>query len=65
MEDPVVPLERNLYCHLLAGLLWEPHYEKVLLKYGWEEVPNWACLFVNREKDYFSSEYVNDKKKAG
>ena len=20
MEDPVVPLERNLYCHLLAGL---------------------------------------------
>ena len=23
MEDPVVPLERNMYGHLLAGLLWE------------------------------------------
>ena len=23
MEDPVVPLERNPYGHLLAGLLWE------------------------------------------
>ena len=33
MEDPVVPLERNLYGHLLAGLLWERQFEKVLLKY--------------------------------
>ena len=23
MEDPVVPLERNLYCHSLAELFWE------------------------------------------
>ena len=23
MEDPVVPLERNLYGHFLSGLLWE------------------------------------------
>ena len=23
MEHPVVPLERNLHGHLLAGLLWE------------------------------------------
>ena len=22
MEDPVIPLERNLYHHLLEGLLW-------------------------------------------
>ena len=34
MEDPVVPLELNLYGHLLAGLLWERHFEKILLKYG-------------------------------
>ena len=33
MEDPVVPLERNLYGHPLAGLLWERQFEKVLLKY--------------------------------
>ena len=28
MEDPVVPLERNLYGHPLAGLLWEREFEK-------------------------------------
>ena len=31
MEDPVVPLERNLYGHPSAGLLWERQFEKVLL----------------------------------
>ena len=50
MEDPVVPLERNLYGHPLAGLLWEKQFEKVLLEHwqfekvplehGWEKVPN-------------------------
>ena len=34
MEDPVVPLERNLYGHPLAGLLWERQFEKTLLKYN-------------------------------
>ena len=37
MEDPVVPLERNLYGHPLAGLLWERHIEKILSKYGSSE----------------------------
>ena len=37
MEDPVFPLGRNLYGHLLAGLLWERQFEKILLKYGWEK----------------------------
>ena len=37
MEDPVVPLERNLYGHPLAGLLWERQFEKVLLQHGWEK----------------------------
>ena len=32
MEDPVVPLERNLYGHPLTGLLWERQCENVLLK---------------------------------
>ena len=53
MEDPVVLLERNLYGHLLAGLLWERHYDKILLKCGWEKVSNWECLFVHREKGLF------------
>ena len=26
MEDPVVPSERNLYVHPLAGLLWERQF---------------------------------------
>ena len=40
MEDPVVPLKRNLHGHPLAGLLWERHFERVLLEHGWEKVPN-------------------------
>ena len=40
MEDPVVPLERNLYGHPLAGLLWERQFENVQLKHGWEKIPN-------------------------
>ena len=50
MEDPVILLERNLYGHLLAGLLWERQLEKILLKYGWEKVSNCECLFVHCEK---------------
>ena len=65
MEDPVVPLERNLHGHPLAGLLWERQFEKVLLKHGWERVPNWECLFVHREKELVLSVYVDDIKLAG
>ena len=65
MEDPVVPLERNLYGHPLAGLLWERQFEKVLLKHGWEKIPNWECLFVHREKGLFLSVYADDIKLAG
>ena len=35
MEDPVVPLERNLYGHPLAGLLWERQFAKILVKHTW------------------------------
>ena len=65
IEDPVVPLERNLYGHPLAGLLWERQFEKVLLKHGWEKIPNWECLFVHREKGLFLSVYVDDIKLDG
>ena len=35
MVHPVVPLERNLYGHLVAGLLWERQFEKrVILQKG-------------------------------
>ena len=65
MEDPVVPLERNLYGHPLAGLLWERQFEKILLQHGWETVPNWECLFVHCEKGSFLFVYVDDIKLAG
>ena len=60
VEDPVVPLERNLYDHPLAGLRWERQFEKILLKYGWEKVSNRECLFVHREKGLFLSVFVDD-----
>ena len=41
MADPVVPLERNLHGHLLAGLFWERQLEKVLLQHAWEKFLNW------------------------
>ena len=65
MEDPVVPLERNLYGHPLAGLLWERQFEKVLLKYGWEKVFNWEYLFLHREKRLYLSVFVDDIKLVG
>ena len=35
---------------------------KVLLKHGWEKIPNWECLFVHRGKGLFLSVYVDDIK---
>ena len=34
IEDPGVPLEPNLYGHPLASLVWERHFEEVLLELG-------------------------------
>ena len=67
MEDPVVPLERNLYGNPLAGLLWERQFKKIQKKNGWEKVSNWKCLFVHREKGLFLSVCVcvDDINKAG
>ena len=47
MEDPVVSVERNLYGRPLAGLLWERQFEKILLKFGWENASSYTV-----EKDY-------------
>ena len=46
IEDPVVPFERNLHGHPVAGLFWERQLEKVLPGLGWRKVPNWQCLFA-------------------
>ena len=55
MEDPVVPLERNLYGHPMAGVQRERQCEKVLLEHGWEKVFNWECSFVHRARGLFFS----------
>ena len=34
----ILPLERNLYGHPLAGLLRERQFEKVSLEHGWEKI---------------------------
>ena len=54
-----------MYGHPLARLLWARPFEKILLKHGWEKVPNWECLFVHREQGLFLSVYVDDIKLAG
>ena len=51
MEDPVVLLERNLYGHFLAGLLWERHFEKVLLEHGWEKFQIENAYSCDEKKD--------------
>ena len=65
MEDPVVLLERNLYGHPLAGLLWERQFEKILLKYGWEKVSKLGISLCTSRKRLFLSVYVDDIKLAG
>ena len=53
MEDPVVLLERHLYGHPLAGLLWERQFEKILLKYGGRRFPIGNAYSYTVKKDYY------------
>ena len=59
MEDPVVPLERNLYGHPLAGLLWERQMEKVLLEHGLGESFLLEMLICHRARGLFLSVCVD------
>ena len=54
IEDPVVPLERNLCGHPLARLLWERQFEEALLELGWEKIQNWEGMIVHRKQGLFS-----------
>ena len=65
IEDPVVPLERNMYRHLLAvysgkGNSGEFYWNTVWKKF---QIGNIVC--VNREKGTYMSVYVNEMKLAG
>ena len=63
MEDPVVSLERNLYGHPLARLLWERQFEKILCKarLGESFKLGMSCS-LHRQKGLFLSVYVDDIK---
>ena len=50
MEDPVVPSERNLYGHPLAGLVWERQLGKALLEHGWVKSFEMRMLFRELRK---------------
>ena len=65
IEDPVVPLEQNLYGYpfgktIMAKAIWENLIEARL-----GESFNWECLFVHRQNVLFLSVYVDDIKLAG
>ena len=64
MEDPVVPLERNLYVHPLAGLLWKGNLRNPIAARLGERF-HLGMFFVHREKGLFLSVYVDDIKLAG
>ena len=63
-----IPWYRNFFGHPLAGLLWERQFEQALLELGWEKVPNWECMFVQRKPGLFLSDkcgwYQNGRKEA-
>ena len=49
MEEPVLPLERNLYGHL-SGLLWERQFEEVILENGREKSSKLGMLCRKQRK---------------
>ena len=65
IEDPVVLLERNLYGHPLAGLLWERQFEEVLLELGWEKTPELGMSVCSSKTRISSRKNVDDDKMSG
>jgi len=65
IEEPVCLLTRNLYGHPLAGLIWEKHGGKAIIRCGFEKIKGWECLYVHREQQLFLSVYVDDFRMAG
>ena len=69
-HGPIWKTQSFLLSEICTVILWQDCYGKrqfgkILLKYGWEKVSNWECLFVHREKRIFFSVHVDDIKLAG
>ena len=58
----MVPLERHLYGHSLAGGTWERRLDEVFVQEDLEKVPSWECLYFHRQAQVFLSENVDDEK---
>ena len=65
VEDPVVPLERHLYRHPLAGLLWVRQFEKFCWTWMRKKYRIRSDLFVHRKQGSLSWVCVDDIKMAG
>ena len=52
IEDPVVPLERNLYGHPVAGLLWERQFEKIRMVGRKFLIGNVSLFIVKKDYSY-------------
>ena len=63
IEDPVVPLERNLYDYPKAGLLWERRFEEASLELGWGKCTKWSSC-SSKNKNHPSVD-LDDIKMAG
>ena len=60
----MILLERNLYGHPLAGLLWKKQVEEALLELGWEKIPDWECMLGHRKQRLILSVCVDAIKMA-
>ena len=65
IQYPVVPLERNLCGHPLAGLLWRRQFDEVLLGLGCEKSTEPGMSLCSSKQGLFSSVYLDDIKIAG
>ena len=62
IEDPVVPLERNLYGHPFDGLLWERQSEEALLELGREKIPiGNVCSFIGNKGYVYQHTWMTSK----
>ena len=62
MTRPVCQLRLSLYGHPMSGKYWENHFVDKLQKCGFEELPDWECLFSNRKLQLILSVCVDDFK---
>ena len=54
-HGPVWKTQSFFFKGIWTVIFWQDcfgkrQFEKILLKYGWEKIQNWECLFVHREK---------------